>query len=248
MPGEDASTLSNSGVEQRASVLADIRHALTNIAVPHHESPSVVLRRRVVVGMVLVVGAVLMSAAMRRHPAEPSFSWLVLVAAVVWTVGSLASGPLHLGGITWQGRNQRPVITGSVIGLLLGGAFVLAGLVAQQIPVVSDQVTQVLRYADQGSWRLLLAIALVGAIAEELFYRGALYTALGRHYPTLVSTIVYVSVTMASGNVMLGVAALVLGTVCAWERRSTGGVLAPVMTHFIWSLVVMLALPPVFGL
>jgi membrane protease YdiL (CAAX protease family) len=105
-----------------------------------------------------------------------------------------------------------------------------------------------LHFADQGSWRLVLAIALLGAIAEELFYRGALYTALGRHHPALISTVLYVAATMASQNLMLGFAAIVLGSVCAWERRATGGVLAPILTHFVWSLVVILALPPLFGL
>jgi len=33
---------------------------------------------------------------------------------------------------------------------------------------------------------------------------------------------------------MLGVAAAVVGAVCAFERRSTGGVLAPMLTHFFW--------------
>ena len=47
---------------------------------------------------------------------------------------------------------------------------------------------------------------------------------------------------------MLGVAAVILGTVCALERRATGGVLAPALTHSVWGLVMLLALPPVFGL
>ena len=47
---------------------------------------------------------------------------------------------------------------------------------------------------------------------------------------------------------MLGFAALILGAVCAWERRATGGVLAPVLTHVVWGLLMVLALPPVFGL
>ena len=42
--------------------------------------------------------------------------------------------------------------------------------------------------------------------------------------------------------------AIILGTVCALERRATGGGLAPILTHFVWTLVVLLALPPLFGL
>src|ERR1700737_1572705 len=115
-------------------------------------------------------------------------------------------------------------------------------------PAASELITRVLLYTDQGSWRLTMTVALLGGIAEELFYRGALYTALGRHHPVLISTVVYVAATLASGNLMLGFAAIFLGTVCAWERRATGGVLAPILTHFVWTLVVLLALPPLFGL
>ena len=64
----------------------------------------------------------------------------------------------------------------------------------------------------------------------------------------LVSTVLYVIATgVATGNPMLGFAAVVLGTVCAVERRITGGVLAPMLTHFFWGLVMVLALPPLFG-
>jgi membrane protease YdiL (CAAX protease family) len=114
--------------------------------------------------------------------------------------------------------------------------------------VIAELITRVLRYTDQGSWRLTMAVALLGGITEELFYRGSLYTALGRHQPLLISTVIYVIATLASGNVMLGFAAIFLGTVCAIERRATGGVLAPILTHFVWTLVVLLALPPLFGL
>jgi membrane protease YdiL (CAAX protease family) len=62
-----------------------------------------------------------------------------------------------------------------------------------------------------------------------------------------ISTIVYVAATLASGNLMLGFAAIILGTVCALERRASGGVLAPVLTHFVWGLIMVLVLPPLFG-
>ena len=204
-------------------------------------------RRRIVVAIILVLGAVLLGFSLRRHPGEASFYWLTLALAAVWTSGSFISGPLHLGGIHWRGRNQRPVITGTTIGLLLGGIFVVGGLVAREIPVVAELITRVLQYAHQGSWWLVVLITLVNGIAEELFYRGALYSALGRHHPVPISTILYVIATLASGNVMLGFAGLILGTVCALERRASGGVLAPMLTHFVWGLIMVLALPPLFG-
>jgi membrane protease YdiL (CAAX protease family) len=232
----------------KTSALAEIRAGIVNVAVPHNEPPAVKRRRRIVVAIVLLLGAGVLGLALRRHPGESSFYWLALALAAVWGLGAFASGPLHLGGARWRGRNQRPVVSGTVIGLLLGGVFVLGGLIAREIPAVAELITRLLHYTDQGSWRLTMTVALVGGIAEELFYRGALYTALGRYHPALVSTIVYVAATLASGNPMLGFAAIILGTVCALERRATGGVLAPILTHFVWTLVVLLALPPLFGL
>ena len=89
---------------------------------------------------------------------------------------------------------------------------------------------------------------MINGIAEELFFRGALYTALGKWYAALVSTAIYVVTTGATtGNPMLGFAAIIVGAVCAFERRATGGVLAPMLTHFFWGLIMVLALPPVFG-
>jgi membrane protease YdiL (CAAX protease family) len=46
---------------------------------------------------------------------------------------------------------------------------------------------------------------------------------------------------------MLGFAAIILGTVCALERRASGGILAPMLTHFFWGLIMVLVLPPMFG-
>jgi hypothetical protein len=184
---------------------------------------------------------------LRRAPGESIFYWLTLALAAVWIVGASVSGPLHLGGINWRGRNQRPVITGTVTGLLVGGAFLLGALIAREIPAVSALITRVLLFVHQGSFWLVVVITVVNGVAEEVFFRGALYTALGRHHPAAISTILYTCATMASGNLMLGFAAIILGAVCALERRATGGVLAPVLTHFVWGLIMVLALPPLFG-
>ena len=228
--------------------LREVRDNITRVAIPHHEPPSVIKRRRIAVAFVLVIGAVLLGYSLGLEPGDASFYWLTLVLAAVWTVGALASGPLHLGGVRFRGRNQRPVITGTVVGLAVGSAFVLGGLVAREIPALAGYVTRVLEFANyQTLWLMVFSILLNG-IAEELFFRGALYTALEKHHPAIVSTIIYtIAIFVATRNPMLAFAALILGSVCAWERRATGGVLAPILTHMVWGLIMVLVLPPLFG-
>ena len=230
------------------TTLGAIRAAASNVAGPYQEWPAGVRRRRIIVCIVTVAGALLLGYSLSRKPGDETFYWLTLGLAAVWALGAFASGPLHLGCIRWHGRNQRPVLTGLGIGLLLGVVFLVGGLVVREIPPVAERVTRVLDYTTHGSLTLLVVITLVNGLAEELFFRGALYTALGAFHPVLISTLLYAAATSASGNPMLGFAAIILGTVCAWERRATGGVLAPVLTHVVWGLIMVLALPPVFGL
>ena len=117
----------------RLSWLAESRGIVGACPVPHHEPPSVVRRRRIVVAVVLVIGAALLGYSLTRPPGDNSFFWLTLGLAAVWAVGALVSGPLHLGCIRFRGRNQRPFITGTAIGLALGdyplASFIISGLV-----------------------------------------------------------------------------------------------------------------------
>jgi membrane protease YdiL (CAAX protease family) len=224
-----------------------IRAVATKEALPHEESPSVVRRRRLVVCVVLVAGAALMAYSLTRPPGDPSFYWLTLALAGVWALGALLSGPLHLGRTTWRTTSKRPVITGAAMGLLLGGVFLVGGLVVRRIPVIADPITAVLVYTNHGPRLLIVLIAMVNGVAEELFFRGALYSALGRRNPVLISTVLYAAATFATGNPMLAFAGLVLGAVCGVQRRATGGVLAPILTHMVWGLMMVLVLPLVFG-
>src|ERR1700752_637192 len=233
---------------QPTGFVAELRGIVSTVAVPHHEPAAVILRRRIVVTVVLVIGGALLGYSLARQPGDASFYWLLLALAAVWALGAFASGPLHLGCVRFRGRNQRPVISGTVMGFVLGGVFLVGGLVAREIPGVREFVTRLLDFANYGPLALVVFITVINGVAEELFFRGALYTALGKTYPAVISTIIYVIATSATtGNPMLGVAAAIVGAVCAFERRSTGGVLAPMLTHFFWGLVMVLALPPVFG-
>jgi membrane protease YdiL (CAAX protease family) len=205
------------------------------------ESPAATRRRRIVVAVVLVIGAALLGFSLTRPPGADSFYWLTLALAAVWMAGAFVSGPLPLGS------DRRPVITGTVVGLVLGGVFLVGGLIGREIPGIREFITRILEFANEGALPLVVFITLINGIAEELFFRGALYTALGKAYPAVVSTIIYVVAILATRNPMLVFAAVVVGAICAYERRATGGVLAPILTHFFWGLIMVLALPPVFG-
>jgi membrane protease YdiL (CAAX protease family) len=229
--------------------LKEVKDNFTRVAVPYHEPPAVVIRRRIAVAVVVVVGASLLGYSLARRPGDQSFYGLTFALAGVWALGALVSRPLHLGHVRFFGRNQRPVISGTVIGLALGAVFVVGGLLAREIPALRDYAVEVLQFATQGSLPLVVLITLINGLAEEIFFRGALYSALEKHHPAVISTIVYtVVIGVSTLNPMLTFAALILGAVCAFERRATGGVLASILTHMVWGLIMVLALPPVFGI
>ena len=211
----------------------------------HAQSDRAFRYRRIVVGVTLVVGATLLGLSFATEQGDPAFYPLTFGLAATWAVGSLLSGPLHLGHIQILGARRRPVVTPVLVGLLLGGIFVVGGLVTREIPPLAALTEDVLGYARAGSLPLLAVITLVNGIAEELFFRGALYAAIPRH-PVLVSTVAYTVATLATGNVMLGLAAVLLGLVVGLERRASGGVLAPILTHVTWSTTMLFVLPRIF--
>jgi membrane protease YdiL (CAAX protease family) len=213
----------------------------------HWQPDEAFLRRRIVVGITLAVGATLLGLSFSVRQGDPAFYPLTFGLAATWTLGSLLSGPLHLGHILRGGTLRRPIITPIVAGLLLAALFVLGAFVIRTIPALASLTEDVLGYARLGNLWIILVITLVNGIAEELFFRGSLYAAIGTWHPVLISTVLYALATVAGGNPVLVFAAALLGTVVGLERRASGGILAPILTHITWSLTMLLVLPPIFA-
>jgi membrane protease YdiL (CAAX protease family) len=211
------------------------------------ETPGGGRRRRLVVLATLAVGAVLLGWSLTIRPGDPLFYALTLAVAATWLAGSLLSGPLHLGRILYRDRLRRPVLTPIATGLLLGAVFVAGALVVQHIAPLREYTGEILDHARYGAIVPITAITLLNGLAEEVFFRGALFAAAGRTHPVLISTVVYALATIATANPMLVFAAAVLGTVLALQRRASGGILAPILTHVTWSTVMLFALPPLIG-
>ena len=220
----------------------------------HRQSARDFRRRQVVSVVVVVIGAVVLGFSLNIPPENSvAFTLSTFVLASVWTIGAFASGPLHLGRIGHPVEPDlaapRPVVQPLVIGALLSALFVVGGLVIKGVPWLDTHLSPfiegVLKHTQQGSGPVLLLVTVVNGIAEELFFRGAMYAAIRRHQ-VLVTTVAYTVATLATGNVMLGFAAILLGAVVGLQRRATGGILAPILTHLTWSVTMLYALPAIF--
>ena len=224
-----------------------LRRALWDVVPRDQRDTLAALRRRQIVTVAFVaIGALVLGWSVRLKPGDDLFYLGTFSLAIVWTVGAFASGRIHLGRIAFRDRLTRPILTPLALGFGLAGVFILGALVVREIPVLSDQVASILDFADEGSVPLLMLITAVNGVAEELFFRGAAYAAIPRH-PVLWTTAAYVVATLATGNVMLAFAAVLLGTLCGLQRRASGGILGPVLTHVSWSLTMLLVLPLLFA-
>jgi membrane protease YdiL (CAAX protease family) len=214
----------------------------------HRETDAAFRRRRRVTAATAVAGAGLLGVSLSQPPDSRRFYGLTLAVAATWASGGLAAGPLHAG---WtfgpQGTVRRPWLSPVVTGAGAFGAFYAAALVARRIPPLDRALVSVLRYASQGSAPLVLTTTLANGLAEEVFFRGALFAAVGADRPVLTTTAVYGLATTATRNPALVLASLPMGLLLGLQRRSTGGIQAPVLTHLTWSALMLRYLPPLFA-
>jgi membrane protease YdiL (CAAX protease family) len=205
------------------------------------DPPRVRGRRRAAVVVTIVVAGGLLAATLRVQEGSTGFTVLGLLLAGTWIAGALASGPIPI--LPRDPRQGTTVLGAAGLGAVAYLVFLAAYLVATHLPVLSDALDSVLDRADAGSRAVVLGVALLNGIAEELFFRGAVRAAVGRHRRLLTTTAVYVVVTMATGNLALVAAAVVMGTLLGAIREASGGVLAPIATHLTWSALMILLLP-----
>ncbi|HEX2705143.1 MAG TPA: type II CAAX endopeptidase family protein [Candidatus Lustribacter sp.] len=232
---------------RRGSEIARFLRAALVEAVPRdrQHSAAEVRHRRVVSALTLVVGAALLAISINLTPGDGRFYATTLALAAVWTIGALASGPLHAGWANTRAgtRHTRPVVQPLAVGLFFVGLFALGALAVARTDAPRQAIEAVLDHARYASLPVVAAITVVNGLAEELFFRGSVYAAIGPRRPVLWSTVLYAVTTLASGNLMLVLAALILGAVAGLQRRVTGGVLGPMITHVTWSMSMLLILP-----
>lgn len=219
---------------------------VTKVPRDRRDPPAVLRRRRVVAALTLGVGAALLWWSLSLRPGDPLFYLGATVLALTWLVGGLLSGPIYLGRAHTRAgtADARPVVQSLALGTLLLGVFLVGAFLVARVPALRGPVDDLLDHARHGSLALVLLLTVLNGVAEEVFFRGGLYGAVPERWTVAATTVVYTLTTLVSGVPLLVLAAACLGLVCGLQRRVTGGVLGPVITHVTWSTGMLLLLPP----
>jgi membrane protease YdiL (CAAX protease family) len=217
------------------------------VPVEHVETDAVIRRRRRIVAGVSLLGTGLLGISLSSRPNSKEFYGLTAAVAATWTAGGILSGPLHLGWIqSRDSRLHRPIITPVATGVGAFAFFYGSALVARTIPVLDRAIGNILTFAEDGNTALVVATTLANGLGEEVFFRGALYATLDADKAVVVSTAVYTLATAATRNPALMIAAALMGTLFSLQRRASGGLQAPALTHLTWSTLMVCYLPPLF--
>lgn len=214
------------------------------------ETPRQSRRRRIVVAATFILGALALGAALDIEPGEPLFYAASLGLAALWTVGAFASGRLHLGhSRTREGTiGGRAVLQGFILGGILLAVFLLGAMVVGQVDALRGPVDDLMEHALFGNIAIVALVTAVSGICEELFFRGAVFAAMPRRWEVLGSAVIYTLSTIFSGVPLLTFAAFCLGLLTGAQRRVTGGVLGPIVSHITWSLGMLFLLPHALSL
>ena len=196
-------------------------------------------QRRLIVSIVtLLVGTTLLGISLQSPAGSETFYVTAAVLAGVWLAGGLLAGPQSLGG-----RSARQLALPILLGVVAFAVFAVGAWIVMGIGPLHHAVDDVVKRADTGSRAAVVIITVVNGIAEEVFFRGAFYRLFPPRSAALWTTVCYIVVTAAAGNVMLVLAGALMGTIWALERRATGGILASSLTHITWSVMVIFLLP-----
>ena len=185
-----------------AEVRAFLRAALVEpVPRDHTETDAAFRRRRVVAAVTLVVGLGRARPG-AAHPRRATRSSTPPRSASprVWAIGALrparstSVGPTPVGRAR-PGRSCSPSRSARCCSRI----FLVGGLVVARIPVLREPVDQPARpRPPRLAARRAPLITAVNGIAEELYFRGALYAAVGRRHAVAVTTVVYALTTVGS--------------------------------------------------
>jgi uncharacterized protein YbjT (DUF2867 family)/membrane protease YdiL (CAAX protease family) len=191
-------------------------------------------------------GAALLRRSLSAEPDSRGFYALTTGLATTWTATALltAAGPVRPAGRRVGAELAQPAAAGAAT----FGFFYAAARVARRSPFLRHAIASVLHYVDEGTTPAVLLTAALNGVAEELFFRGALWEAAetAGADPLTSTTAAYTALTAATANPALLIGGAITSAVFGQQRARSGGVAAPAVAHVTWSMLMLTCLPPLF--
>ena len=164
--------------------------------------------------------------------------------AVIVVVGSLRFRALR----AELRSTPRAVISGLAIGVgMTLATYPIFDVSVRLFPSLRSHVAELYRAAATRTvWQSLPWVVII-IVAEELLFRGALLEAFKRCLrPILAMTLavaVYAMAQAGTGSSIVALMALVCGAVWTVQRHLSKSLLSPLISHLIWTPVVILLRP-----
>lgn len=178
------------------------------------------------------------------QPADSAAFYAATVAvAAIWIVGAIFADRLDATPTRALTFGRRTLLPPLLVAVAAYALFALAAVAVRLVPPVHAALADILGHARHGTLPLVVLVALLNGVAEEVFFRGAVFATLPARSAVVLTTVVYAVVTAGTGNLALVLAAVVMGCVFARQRLVAGGILAPVVTHLAWSMLMVFLLP-----
>lgn len=174
--------------------------------------------------------------------------WLGTGAAALTALVLLRSSPKPDGDGMWQ-VTSRNVLAGVGVGVLMSLAtWALYPLSGELLPQIHTEVPKLYALLRQTPGPVAaFPVLIVVVLAEELVWRGLAIDLFARGRPgaraVLLSAVVYTFPQIAFRSPLLVVVALACGLVWGALRVQTRGLVAPLLAHLIWDLLVFVLFP-----
>jgi len=204
------------------------------------------------VGAAGALAAVLFIALFRLRRLGPLdfWSWFTLNIIILVALSSVLDGG-YLGRLRLDMRTGflRKAVLGIASAAVLYAVFAVGRVMAFRfLPFAGAGIENV--YALKAGVPLLRVVLLIGLVigpGEELFWRGFFQERAGattsRRYGFVLATLLYTAVHLASGNIMLILAAAVCGVFWGWLYLRFRSVVLNIVSHTFWDLMVFVLFP-----
>ncbi len=240
------------GRSGRRSTPRELEHRRTLLRLepprPNQKGSAARRKSRQIVAVSGIVGAGLLGLSFSRQPGSREFYVLTVTVAGTLTTGTVLSQarpPVRSQGT--EPRQARSLVKSVLAGVGAFGLFYRAAHLARGTPLLERAIRRALAYEREGSSPLILLTTGLNGVAEEMFYRGALWSVVADSNPIATTTLAYTAATAATRNLALILAGAATSLLFGYQRRATGGVLGPTVTHLTWSMLMLRYLPPLFG-